>query len=283
MCLLCLELRHDEGNKAVLVIRHVHHIKVLTEEILDSFHLDSGYDLTLGNAGFTDLTLLAEHVREFRVIRLDRCAAVLDGDFLLVDEQGDNRSNVDLAPAIRNALIAALNIKHGGGQLCSILNDQVFLNLGCRVTIGFCAGDKVAIQDLNDICIRLSILLNQAKLTVDMSDQILQRLINAGLRITALDFNVLTVHIEGRTRDSFFQIFHSGQFISASLVLLVADDVLHGLRKLGDIALLHEFTDLHCTLQCLIVGGAGKHDDSLPLGFRHKAQLRFFYGIGCDR
>ena len=30
-------------------------------------------------------------------------------------------------------------------------------------------------------------------------------------------------------------------------------------------------------------GSAGKNDNSLPLRFRHKAQFRFLYGIGCNR
>ena len=116
-----------------------------------------------------------------------------------------------------------------------------------------------------------------------MRHQILQRLINAGLCVTALYLNMLTVHIEGCIHNGFLQILHSGQLIPASFILLVTDDVLHGLRKLGDVSLLHELADFHSAFQCLIVGSTGKNDDSLPLRFRHKAQLRFLHGIGCDR
>ena len=94
---------------------------------------------------------------------------------------------------------------------------------------------------------------------------------------------MLTVYIEGGIHNGFLQILHSGQFIPASFILLVTDDVLHGFRKLGDVPLLHELADLHSAFQCLIVGSTGKNDNSLPLRFRHKAQLRFLYGICCDR
>ena len=283
MSLLSLKLRNDKGNKAVFIIRHVHHIKVLTEEILDRFHLDRSHDLTLGNAGLADLTLLAEHIRELRIVGLNCCSTVLDGDFLLVDKQSNNCSNVDLSPAIRDSLIAALYIKHGGRQLSPILHDQVFLDLGSCITIGFCSSNEVASQNLDNVRIRLCILLDQAKLTVDVRHQILQSLINAGLCVTALYLNMLTVHIEGCIHNGFLQILHSGQLIPASFILLVTDDVLHGLRKLGDVPLLHELADLHGTFQRLIVRSTRKNDDSLPLRFRHKAQFRFLHGIGCDR
>ena len=94
---------------------------------------------------------------------------------------------------------------------------------------------------------------------------------------------MLTVYIEGSIYNRFLQILHSGQLIPASFILLVTDNVLHGLRKLGDVPLLHELTDLHGALQCLIVRSAGKNDNSLPLRFCHKAQFRFLYGIGCNR
>ena len=109
-----------------------------------------------------------------------------------------------------------------------------------------------------------------------MRHQILQRLINAGLCVTALYLNMLTVHIEGCIHNGFLQILHSGQLIPASFILLVTDDVLHGLRKLGDVPLLHELADLHGTFQRLIVGRAGEHHDGLPVGAGHQMQLGLF-------
>ena len=115
MRLLFLELSDAKSYKAVLIIGHIHHVKVLAQELLNRFHLDPGDDLALGYACLADLTLFPEHVRESGISWLDRYTAIFDCHLLLVDEEGDHSGNIDLTPAIGNSLIAALYVKHRSG------------------------------------------------------------------------------------------------------------------------------------------------------------------------
>ena len=162
MLLLLFKLLHDEGNQTIFVIRNIHHIKVLPEQFSDLFHLHGSDNLTLGDAGLSNLRALPKHIRQFRIGRLDSGSSVFDRHFLLGNQQGNDSRDIYLAPAIRNALIPALNIEHGCGQLCAILHDQVFFNLGGSISVGlrtrkhhFCA-----CQYGNDIRIGLRIFLN---------------------------------------------------------------------------------------------------------------------------
>ena len=86
-----------------------------------------------------------------------------------------------------------------------------------------------------------------------MSNQILQRLVNLALCIAALDLDVFAVHIEFSTRDSLLQVFGSGELVLSGLVLLVTDDVLHGLGQLRHVALFHVLADLHGAFEGFVV------------------------------
>ena len=103
-------------------------------------------------------------------------------------------------------------------------------------------------EDLIDISVGLGELGNQAEVAIYMRNEILQSLIDLALGIAALDLDVFSVHIELSIRDGLLQVIGSGQFILSSLVLLITDDVLHGLWQLRHVALLHIFADLHGAL-----------------------------------
>ena len=136
-------------------------------------------DLDTGFAGFT---LFAQHVRQLWIIWLYGCAAIFDGDFLLVDQHSRDKRNVNLFPAIRDCLIAALYIGHRGRQILSELHLQIFFyfdgSLAIRLHASHHASIKAAIQDGQDISIRICIFIDQVQFTVDMNDKILQGLID---------------------------------------------------------------------------------------------------------
>ena len=117
-----------------------------------------------------------------------------------------------------------------------------------------------------------------------MGHQIFQSLLNLTLGISALEFDMFTVHIELCGFNGFYQIFHRSLLILGSFFLLVTDNILNRFRKLVDITLFDILTNLHGTFQRFIIRGIRQHNDGfLALGIRHQSQLGFFRIVSCNR
>ena len=160
MRFLCLKFFGDKSHKPVLIAGDIHHVEVFSQKLPGFFHLCRIHNLTDGDNGSADLIPFAQHVRQTRVIWLDSRTAVFDGHALLENEQRHDRCNVDLAPAVGRALIAALDIGHGSRQLFAVLHDQVFFDCRGSVPVRFKAGHGgiCAGEDFRDLRVRLYIL-----------------------------------------------------------------------------------------------------------------------------
>ena len=66
------KLINDELDQAVFIRRHIHEIEVIPQKIFNRLHPCCGYHLSLGNLRLPDLTLLSQHIRKLRIVRLHR-------------------------------------------------------------------------------------------------------------------------------------------------------------------------------------------------------------------
>ena len=167
-----------------------------------------------------------------------------------MDQHSHHSCDVDLAPAIGLGLVALLHIVHGGVAVHVVLYFQKFLHLGSGIPVGLSTfdGNLRAAQDGENIVIGLRELRNLSQVAVDMGDQILQRLIDDAAGAGLLDLQVallgvglgdgyiaganvdgFTVHIEPACGDGLRQEGSGAQLIIRSLILLIADDILHRL------------------------------------------------------
>ena len=112
----------DVTDQAVLVLRYVHHVEVVPQEVSDFADFGARYGLALGDDGATNFALFMEHGGEFGVVRLNGAAAVFDGDFLVVDELCDDAGDVQFLPPVGDAFVAALDVQHGGAQFFDVLD-----------------------------------------------------------------------------------------------------------------------------------------------------------------
>ena len=80
------EFLNDECDQAIFIVRYVHHIKELPQQLSHRLHLNSGHCLPDGNAGLSDFALFAQHIRQLGIIWLDGHSAVLNGHLLLINK-----------------------------------------------------------------------------------------------------------------------------------------------------------------------------------------------------
>ena len=107
-----------------------------------------------------------------------------------------------------------------------------------------------------------------------MGHEVFQRLIDFALGITAPEVELFTVGKKCAFDNGAAQLVHGACFVLAGLVLLVADDVLHGLGQLGDVALHHILANLHGALEGLVIGRLRQHHHCLaPLGLGHEPEI----------
>ena len=165
-----------KANQAIFIIRHIHNIEILTEHFFYIPHHGSGNGFTFANGSLADFTLFTEHIRQFRVIRLNGIACIFDGYFLGINQLCRNRSNVDFLPAIRNCTVFALHICHRSRQLFRILHFQIFFHCRSSITVRLHAWEhgNSTCQNRNNICITARIFCNQIELAIYMSNQIFQ-------------------------------------------------------------------------------------------------------------
>ena len=298
------ELFLDVTDQAVFILRHIHLVKEVAQEIPyfpDVLHPGR---LPLGDGRPADFRLFAQHIHQLGIIRLDGRAAILDGDLLLLDEHGNHSGNVDFAPAVGLGLIALLHIVHGGVAVHVELHFQKFLHLGGRVKVvlGARRPEFCAVENREDIFIGFRKVGNQAQIAVYMGNQIFQRLIDdaagfgllelqvalVGIRlgnrdIAGTDFKGFTIHIESTCCNGLRQESSGSPLIVGGFILLIADNVLHGFGQLADVASLHIFANLHGAFQRFVVGVICQHDDGTSLRLGAQAHLRFLHRIGSRR
>ena len=163
MCFLFCKSLDDKCNQAVLITWNIHYIKVFPQKLSRLFHFAERNHLPFGNTGSSNLTLFTQHIRQFRIIRLNGRSGILNRNFLLINQSCGNRSNINLTPTIRNCLITALDICHRSRQIFSILHFQIFFHFCSRITIWLCTCQHLLISQKNfqNIRICLRILCNQ--------------------------------------------------------------------------------------------------------------------------
>ena len=279
--LLC-ELLSHKANQTIFIVRYIHDVEILTKHCFYITHHRSGNSFTLADGSLADLALFTKHIRQSRVVRLNGIACILNGHFPGINQLCRNRSDVDFFPSIRNCTVFALNICHRSRQFLHILHFQIFFHSRSSVTVRLHARKLChrTCQNCNNICITACIFCNQIELTVHMSNQIFQRLVNLALSISGSDFQMLPVCIELRSLNGILQFRHGAQLIFSSFLLLVADDFLHTLWKLIYISLLYILANLHGRFQRFIVGRICQNNDCfVAFGFRHQTIICFFNGI----
>ena len=278
---------HDKADQAILIVGDIHHLEELAHELARLLHFLQRQDMALADDGLADFTLLAEHVRQLRVIRLNRRSRILDGHALIDDQLGSHRGNVDFAPAIRNGAVAALDVSHRRGELPVVLNLKVLIHPVSRFLIALhTVGQHVvcrAVEHRENVGIGFRIPCNEAEVAVHMGNQVLQRLVDAALCIAALEGQLFAIREEGALDDGAAQLFDGGELILAGFVLLIADDVLHRLGQLGDIALLDVLANLHRAFERFIIRRIRQHDSRFPaLGLAHQPEVGFHRCIRGD-
>ena len=207
---LLFELLSHKANQTIFVIRYIHNVEILTEHCFHITHHRSGNSFTLADGRLADLTLFTEHIRQFRVIRLNGIACILDGYFLGINQLCRNRSNVDFFPAIRNRTIFALHICHRSRQFFCILHFQIFFHSRNSITVRLHARKCCyrTCQNRNNIRITACIICNQIEFAIYMSNQIFKSLVNLALGISSFDFQMFPIYIELRPLDSILQFSH---------------------------------------------------------------------------
>ena len=99
-------------NQPVLIGGNVHRAQIVPQEV------DALADQFFGGGnapcddGFIDLGLLSQEVHQTALFLANNCAAIVDLDFLLDDQTGNQGCDVDLLPAVGDRLIPALHIAH---------------------------------------------------------------------------------------------------------------------------------------------------------------------------
>ena len=187
---LFTEFLSHKTNQTIFIIRHIHDVEILTEHCFYITHHRSRNGFTLANGSLSNLTLFAEHIRQFRVIRLNGIACILDSHFLRINQLCRNRSNVDFFPSIRNRTVFTLHICHRGRKFFRILHFQIFFHSRSSITVWLHARKCCyrTCQNCNNICITACIICNQVEFAIYMSNQIFKRLVNLTLGISGFDF-----------------------------------------------------------------------------------------------
>ena len=283
--LFSLKSACDMTDQTILVLRYVHLIKVISQELPNLTDLGVRYRLPLGDDGAADLTLFMKHLGESRVVRLDGTAAVFHGDLLLVDELRHHTGDIQLLPTIRDPLIAALEVCHRGAQFFGVLYLQILLHLAGGFIVRSRAEECLlrTAQDGGDIGLAVRILADQRKVAIDMGNKILQRLIDPPLGVAGFQRQMFPIHVEGGCFDCLDESCSCFRFVLARLFLMASDDDLHRLRKLRHVFLHDVLLHLHGVFEGLIIGGISENHQRLPGGFSRQIEVGFLHRIRSHR
>ena len=194
--------------------------------------------------------------------------------------------NVNFAPAIGDRLIAVLYVKHGSREFFLFLHEQKFFHRRNRALICFHTRNAALSpgQDFQNVRVCVRVLFDQMQFAVDVGHKVFQRLINTGFRLASLDRNVFPVYIIFGAFNRLFQFRSCGFFIPVGFVLLSADNVLNGLRKLWKVVAPADIRlDLHGAFQRIIVMIAGQYHNGLSFGLCHQTQFGLVHFISRRR
>ena len=249
----------NEVNQPVLIGGNVHRAQIVPQEV-DALadQLFGGCNTPRDN-GFVNLGLLAQKVHQPALFLADNRAAIVDLDFLLDDQTGNQSGNVDLLPAVGNRLIPALHIAHRGLEHLLVLQLQPLTDLIEGVFVvrpqpGEADLFISAVEDSENIGIAVHELIDHVELGIDALDKALHRLVQLVLRRAVFQVKDFAVDIELALNDGFFDQAAGVAFQLPRFVIAVADNPLDALRHLRHIPLLDILADLHRLFQLIKVG-----------------------------
>ena len=264
----------NEADQPVLIGGNVHRAQIVPQEV-DALadQLFGGSD-TPRDDGFVDLRLLAQEVHQAAFFLADNRAAIVDLDFLLDDQAGNQSGNVDFLPAVGDRLIPALHIAHRGLEHLLVLQLQPLTDLIEGVFVVRAQPGKAdlfisVVEDSENIGIAVHELIDHVELGIDALDKALHRLIQLVLRRAVFQVEDFAVDIELALDDGFFNQAAGMAFQLPCLVVAVADNPLDALRHLRHIPLLDILADLHRLFQLVKVGRVRReNDDCLVVDLR---------------
>ena len=287
MALLLAEVLRDEVHEAVLVLRDAHHFEVFLEELRRFLDLRLVHLAALGDGRLADLRALAEVVDDVRVVRAHRVAGALQRHRLLPEQLADDRRDVDLAPTIRNRLVAALDLRHRRLHLHLVAHLEVrFHVLGGLLVLLVPRERQLALSadDVHDVLVRVDVLRDVVELAVLVLDEVFERLVDLRLRVARFRREVLAVHIILAERDGLADVVHHAGFQLARLVLLHGDEGGDLARLCLADVVVDVLADLHRFFhQREVRRIGGKGDDGLPLGLTDERHLAHPLHVGRIR
>ena len=274
MALLGLEGIQDEADQPVLIGGNVHRAQIVPKEV------DALTDQLFGGGnapcddGFVNLGLLAQEVHQTALFLADNRAAIVDLDFLLDNQAGNQGCDVDFLPAVGDCLIPALHITHRGLEHLLVLQLQPLTDLIESIFVVRAQPGKAdffirAVEDGENISIAVHKLIDHVELGIDALDKALHRLVQLVLRRAVFQVKDFAVDIELALNDGFFDQAAGVAFQFPRLVVAVPDDPLDALRHLRHIPLLDILADLHRLFQLIKVGRVRReNDDCLVVDLR---------------
>ena len=266
VALLGFKSVQHEADQPILVGGNVHRAQIVPQEV------DALADQLFGgrNAprddGFVDLGLLSQEVHQTALFLANNCAAIVDLDFLLDNQAGNQGCNVDLLPTVGDRLIPALHIAHRSLEHLLVLQLQPLTDLIERVFVVRAQSGEAdffvcAVEDSENISVAVHKLIDHVELGIDALNKALHRLIQLVLRRAVFQVEDFAVNIELALDDGFFNQAAGMTFQLSRLVIAVADNPLDALRHLRHIPLLDILADLHRLFQLVEVGRVRREND----------------------
>ena len=274
MALLGLEGIQNEVDQPVLVGGNVHRAQIVPQEVDALADQLFGGCNTPRDDGFVDLGLLAQEVHQAAFFLADHRTAIVDLDFLLDNQTGNQGCNVDFLPAVGDRLIPALHIAHRGLEHLLVLQLQPLTDLiegvfVVRAQSGEADFFVCAVEDSENISVAVHKLIDHVELGIDALNKALHCLIQFVLRRAVFQVEDFAVNIELSLDDGFFNQAAGMTFQLPRLVIAVADNPLDALRHLRHIPLLDILADLHRLFQLIKVGRVRReNNDCLVVDLR---------------
>ena len=274
MALLGFKSVQNEVNQPVLIGGNVHRAQIVPQEV-DALadQLFGGGNAPCDN-GFVDLGLLSQEVHQTALFLADHRTAIVDLDFLLDDQTGNQGCNVDLLPTVGDRLIPALHITHRGLEHLLVLQLQPLTDLiegvfVVRTQSGEADFFISAVEDGKNIGVAVHKLIDHVELGIDALNKALHCLIQFVLRRAVFQVEDFAVNIELALDDGFFNQAAGMAFQLPCLVVAVTDNPLDALRHLRHIPLLDILADLHRLFQLIKVGRVRReNNDCLVVDLR---------------
>ena len=266
VALLGFKSVQNEVDQPVLIGGNVHRAQIVPKEVDTLADQLFGGGNTPRDDGFVDLRLLAQEVHQAAFFLADNRAAIVDLDFLLDNQTGNQGCNVDLLPAVGDRLIPALHIAHRGLEHLLVLQLQPLTDLIEGVFVVCAQSGEAdffvcAVKDGENIGVAVHKLIDHVELGIDALDEALHRLIQLVLRRAVFQVEDFTVNIELALNDSLLNQASRVTFQLPCLVVAVADDPLDALRHLRHIPLLDILADLHRLFQLIKVWRVRREND----------------------